>query len=922
MHESETGEFILPITNGNGQFEEISDNELNLSLSPLKTSDFCDVQPPKKRRNSYCPSSASPSVDVACCLRRTKSLSSVNVLSDGDVYIRRLYPRRSPIIFNSTQFLNAVAAESRVNIETVDVLGYKLPLVAVHSDNGLDRFVCVSDVYQTFFSRRHWDEFKEILAKNGIQPVFGVVKNAYDTYDDVNAITVNQCQTLLLNNQARKDGFVRCIRLSLDGQPTTATMDAGPSSTITTASTTTPCSLTPTMTPACGETKLILASERQVGELSSGIKTRHADQSDILYVEFDGKTLPSITINDRQYVRLVDVQRNILTPDVGAVQRKQFEVLKNVCDEARIDVGKCRPNEKSRLVVYANSFRSNSLHVIAAEDLPRLIAYYYEFEKSAKKKKYLKLQRRRTLDDGVGGDDDLIIDFSSYYSKRFRLDDSGMNLFNRSSTTTFYSADSSEPSPLSRPSSVSTDTASCSGESVTQASATPMMPMNNNYNKKLLSSSQNSNSSTVYNWSAPSIGEIGMKTKYVSERRTKPKTALAPITSASSSSTTTTQATTINRNNFRRPAPTSKKSTNSFEQMLASADEFYKTKPLTKQKGNKNDTDGIYSTDANSSPTTNFHLDGVVNSKTGKKKSTSRDVSNSSTSKRRSKYFSSTPAQFSNGAASSSFDADDKNKTTNYLTHSLANNNFAKLSKKPSLSFNKELHQHHPHHHHHHHSQILTAPPLLVNQQPPTASPPPPCILPEISYHVNPDDDFDLARNETLMEEILINSSTRPCSIYLGKSAPLPVAVYNRHFQRGPAGYYHDHLFVNRWSECILCCVCKKFMSLRYFIQHAHGGGDATAANTNVSTSSLLVEPLLFMFVRNPTTDRFDLWRNLCMKAKQYGLHKYINYNLPDDLAEYYEERRYALRNTVIEEQNQKEARSTAAILLSLSRGK
>ncbi|VDO95697.1 unnamed protein product [Soboliphyme baturini] len=239
--------------------------------------------------------------------------------------------------------------------ECITVMGYDLP--AVNVDNSTEPHVCVTDVFQTFFSSRHWDEFKEILHKNDIQPVTAVAKNTHGLPEVFDAITVHQVEQLLLSNQARKDGFVRCIRFS---------------------------SAAAASDEILAEQKIIFAAERQVGELRSGIRTRHSDQSDILYVEYDGITVPSIVISDVQCVRLVDILHSVLMPAPSTITARHLMTLRNMCSRLGIDIYKCTPNEKARLVVYANSYRSNSLHVMEAAKLPQLVADY-KLKRSRKK---------------------------------------------------------------------------------------------------------------------------------------------------------------------------------------------------------------------------------------------------------------------------------------------------------------------------------------------------------------------------------------------------------------------------------------------------------------------------------------------------------------------------------------------------------
>lgn len=66
-------------------------------------------------------------------------------------------------------FLQGEAAEA----PKISMLGQSLSLIRspeLPAEAGA-QFVRTSDIFHKFFSKRHWDEFKTILEKNGVQPL-------------------------------------------------------------------------------------------------------------------------------------------------------------------------------------------------------------------------------------------------------------------------------------------------------------------------------------------------------------------------------------------------------------------------------------------------------------------------------------------------------------------------------------------------------------------------------------------------------------------------------------------------------------------------------------------------------------------------------------------------------------------------------
>jgi hypothetical protein len=61
--------------------------------------------------------------------------------------------------------------------------------------------------------------------------------------------------------------------------------------------------------------QVINYQERAPVELSSGIRTRRAQNEDIGYVELDGTPVPSLVVEGVHWVRIVDVLRMIVGDD-------------------------------------------------------------------------------------------------------------------------------------------------------------------------------------------------------------------------------------------------------------------------------------------------------------------------------------------------------------------------------------------------------------------------------------------------------------------------------------------------------------------------------------------------------------------------------------------------------------------------------
>ncbi|KHJ46642.1 c-SKI Smad4 binding domain protein [Trichuris suis] len=226
------------------------------------------------------------------------------------------------------------------------IMGYDF---TTHPVDGLtESHVCVTDVFRTFFSSHHWDEFKDILKRNQVKCFSTMGKSCRGVPEVFDVVSVKEVERLLFNNQARKNGFVRCTSLDCDAD------------------------------------KVIMTSETQTGELSSGIRTRHSDRSDINYVEIEGVAIPSIHVNGVQSVRAVDLITMVLVPRQLHLTVKHLCLFKSVCAALGVPVDKCSHNQKSRLVVCANSYRSSSLHVVPVDCVPILTNHYKEMaEKKA-----------------------------------------------------------------------------------------------------------------------------------------------------------------------------------------------------------------------------------------------------------------------------------------------------------------------------------------------------------------------------------------------------------------------------------------------------------------------------------------------------------------------------------------------------------
>jgi hypothetical protein len=112
----------------------------------------------------------------------------------------------------------------RANEHTTDVFGTRLPVVDSPDvpEDGPTR-IFVSDVFQSFFSRRHFDAFRSILEENAVRPVPIRPRGVGEALE---TITVDELHRLLSMNKARKDGFVKCITLNsyaADAAPRTET---------------------------------------------------------------------------------------------------------------------------------------------------------------------------------------------------------------------------------------------------------------------------------------------------------------------------------------------------------------------------------------------------------------------------------------------------------------------------------------------------------------------------------------------------------------------------------------------------------------------------------------------------------------------------------------------------------------------------
>lgn len=111
------------------------------------------------------------------------------------------------------QSLNGTAEQTRHQTrfasESISVQGHVLPQFRV--DGIQDPHVCMQDVFRTFFRKRHWDEFKTILEVNNISPVT-IKRSPGEVYD---VIPVMEVEAMLFRNEARIDGFARCLQLDL-----------------------------------------------------------------------------------------------------------------------------------------------------------------------------------------------------------------------------------------------------------------------------------------------------------------------------------------------------------------------------------------------------------------------------------------------------------------------------------------------------------------------------------------------------------------------------------------------------------------------------------------------------------------------------------------------------------------------------------
>lgn len=105
--------------------------------------------------------------------------------------------------------------QNRFPTESICVQGHTLPQFRV--DGLQDPHVCMQDVFRTFFRKRHWDEFKTILEANNITPVT-IKRSPGEVYD---VIPVIEVEAMLFRNEARKDGFARCLQLDLSNDKIT-----------------------------------------------------------------------------------------------------------------------------------------------------------------------------------------------------------------------------------------------------------------------------------------------------------------------------------------------------------------------------------------------------------------------------------------------------------------------------------------------------------------------------------------------------------------------------------------------------------------------------------------------------------------------------------------------------------------------------
>lgn len=135
------------------------------------------------------------------------------------------------------------------------------------------------------------------------------------------------------------------------------------------------------------------------GELSSGIRTRNANQRDILFIEVEEKILPSLQFDDEPYIRLVDVCKKLIQPKSHYVRIIVLKKLRQHCAELQIPLMECSTNEKARLVLYGQSVRNENLQLVGLSNLARLInRYRMENPTIGQRKRKVDNSKRKTED--------------------------------------------------------------------------------------------------------------------------------------------------------------------------------------------------------------------------------------------------------------------------------------------------------------------------------------------------------------------------------------------------------------------------------------------------------------------------------------------------------------------------------------------
>lgn len=192
--------------------------------------------------------------------------------------------------------------------------------------------VSTTDIFQAYFADKHWDEFKAALEEANVttRPVHMVEKKdavkMTGSGEIVDVVTLDQVKLLLARRVALQVTQAGCSPKS---------------------------------------------------DVGHSMRTRQSHQGDISHFEVAGEKVPCIVMRDRQFVRLVDIERRLLQngDSTGSVTNARLKSLRQACVKLGVHSDKCSPNEKARMVVYANSYRHNSLHVVRVDDLPRIIAY-------------------------------------------------------------------------------------------------------------------------------------------------------------------------------------------------------------------------------------------------------------------------------------------------------------------------------------------------------------------------------------------------------------------------------------------------------------------------------------------------------------------------------------------------------------------